>query len=47
MKRPLRLAWAAIALTAAIVVPLRVAEIIHAHHDNARPAVRAVATVEN
>lgn len=33
MSRRLRLAWAAVALVAAVVVPLRIAEIHQAHSD--------------
>lgn len=33
MSRRLRLAWAAVALVAAVVVPLRIAEIHEAHND--------------
>lgn len=33
MSRRLRLAWAAVALVAAVVVPLRIAEIHQAHTD--------------
>lgn len=33
MSRRLRFAWAAVALVAAVVVPLRVAEIHQAHSD--------------
>lgn len=39
MTRRLRLAWAAVALVAAVVVPLRIAEIHQAHSD--RDAVKA------
>lgn len=39
MSRRLRLAWAAVALAAAIVVPLRIAEIHQAHSD--RDAAKA------
>ncbi|WP_192840765.1 hypothetical protein [Stenotrophomonas maltophilia] len=39
MSRRLRLAWAAVALVAAVVVPLRIAEIHHAHSD--RDAAKA------
>lgn len=39
MNRCLRLAWAAVALVAAIVVPLRIAELHQAHSD--RDAAKA------
>ncbi|WP_329767275.1 hypothetical protein [Stenotrophomonas maltophilia] len=39
MNRSLRLAWAAVALVAAIVVPMRIAEIHQAHAD--RDAAKA------
>lgn len=39
MNRRLRLAWAAVALLAAVVVPLRIAEIQQAHSD--RDAAKA------
>ncbi|HHA2954803.1 TPA: hypothetical protein ACOFD1_000431 [Stenotrophomonas maltophilia] len=39
MSRRLRLAWAAVALVAAVVVPLRIAKIHQAHSD--RDAVKA------
>ncbi len=39
MNRSLRLAWAAVALVAAIVVPMRIAEIHQAHSD--RDAAKA------
>ncbi|MDQ7296661.1 MULTISPECIES: hypothetical protein [Stenotrophomonas] len=39
MSRRLRLAWAAVALVAAVVVPLRIAEIHQAHTD--RDAAKA------
>lgn len=39
MSRHLRLAWAAVALAAAIVVPLRISEIHQAHVD--RDAAKA------
>lgn len=33
MSKRLRIAWAAVALVAAVVVPLRIAEILQAHAD--------------
>lgn len=33
MSKRLRIAWAAVALVAAVVVPLRIAEIVQAHAD--------------
>lgn len=40
MSRRLRLAWAAVALVAAVVVPLRIAEIHQAHTDRDAPKAR-------
>ncbi|MCK6230988.1 hypothetical protein [Stenotrophomonas indicatrix] len=44
MSRRLRLAWAAVALVAAVVVPLRVAEIHQAHSDREAPKPRWAAS---
>ncbi|WP_423373081.1 hypothetical protein [Stenotrophomonas maltophilia] len=45
MSRRLRLAWAAVALVTAVVVPLRIAEIHKAHSDrNAAKARLALST---
>lgn len=40
----LRIAWAAVALVAAVVVPLRIAEIVQAHADRDASPPRWVAT---
>lgn len=44
MSRRLRCAWAAVALVAAVVVPLRVAEIHQAHGDRDAAKVRWAAS---
>lgn len=44
MSRRLRLAWAAVALVAAVVVPLRIAEIHQAHSDRDAQKPRWAAT---
>lgn len=44
MSKRLRIAWAAVALFAAVVVPLRIAEIHHAHTDRDAAKARWAAT---
>lgn len=44
MSKRLRIAWAAVALVAAVVVPLRITEIVQAHADRDSAKARWVAT---
>lgn len=44
MNRRIRFAWVAVALIAAVVVPLRIAEIHQAHSDRDAPKPRWAAT---